>query len=163
MMRKWCVLLILGLLLTGCGTEETYETLADEMVQAVMAEPREVRLNLPEETLLPAMESDSGTLYLCRDYDVTVQTLESGDLEETIRAVSGYDRDDLTVISTDQEGLARYEFVWTSAGEAGDQVGRAAILDDGSYHYVLTAMIDAEKISEYQEIWNGLFASFGLV
>lgn len=162
-MKKLCLVLALSLILAGCGAAETYETLADEMVQSVMAEPREIQLTLPEEAILPAMESDNGTLYICRDYDVTVQTRESGDLKETIRLVSGFDPEDLTVIQTTEGELTKYEFVWTSAGELGDQVGRAAILDDGNYHYVLTAMTDAEKIQDYQEIWNGMFESFGLV
>ena len=39
---------------------------------------------------------------------------------------------------------------------------RATLLDDGNYHYVLCATVDAEKIEEYQEIWNGIFESFQL-
>ena len=56
-----------------------------------------------------------------------------------------------------------YEFVWTAATDFGEQVGRAMILDDGSYHYTLTAMAPAEKAANYQEIWNGLFETFGIV
>lgn len=161
-MRTWCVILVMGLLLTGCGTAETFETVADEMVQSVMAEPAEIQISLPEEAVLPAMETDSGTLYLCKDYDVAIQTLESGDLDETIRTISGYGRQDLTIMETAAGEYTCYEFVWTAAGDSGDQVGRAKILDDGSYHYVLTTLADADVVSEYQEIWNGIFDSFGL-
>jgi hypothetical protein len=58
--------------------------------------------------------------------------------------------------------LERYEFVWTSAVDGGEQIGRATILDDGDYHYVLSATVGAELIEEYQEIWNGIFESFYL-
>ena len=150
------------LLLCGCGAEETYETVADEMVQAVSAQPRQILLKLPEETLLPAMETDGRTLYLCSGYDVAVQTLEGGDLDATVRQITGFGCEDLTVMETMAEDCACYEFVWTAATDLGDQVCRGMILDDGSYHYVLTASAPAEKAGEYQEIWNGLFETFGL-
>lgn len=159
-MKKVWLILAAVLLLTGCGAEETMETVADEAVQAVAAQPREIRVDLPEEAVLPAMESDSGVLYICKDYDVAVQTLDGGDLDRTIRTITGYSAADLTVMQTSDGGLTRSEFVWTSAGELGDQVCRAAVVDDGSYHYVLSASIDSEKAGEYQEIWNGMFESF---
>ncbi len=162
-MRKIWWILVLGLLLTGCGAAETYETVADEVVASVLAEPKEVRFELPEESILPAMETDNGKLYMCSGYDVSVQTMEGGDLDGTIRQVSGYGREDLTVIETADGGLSRYELVWTSAGDGGQKMGRAVILDDGKYHYVLSAMADAEKSGEYQEMWNGMFDSFALV
>lgn len=162
-MRKWCVLLLLAFCLTGCTEAEVFETVEDEAVQPVMAEPGEISLSLPEEAVLPAMETDSGTLYMCRDYDVMVQTLESGDLDRTVRQVTGYGVDDLTVITTAKGDMDCYEFVWTAAGDSGEQVCRGMVLDDGNYHYVLMAMTDAELVYEYQEIWNGLFESFALV
>lgn len=159
-MRKVWIVLALGLVLTGCGAAETYETLADEVVASVLAEPKQIQVDLPEESVLPAMETDSGTLYMCTGFDVTVQTLESGNLDGTIRSISGYGRDDLTVMETAAGDFTRYEFVWTANAEEGERVCRAAILDDGSYHYCLTAMTDADMAKEYQEMWNGMFESF---
>ncbi len=161
-MKKVCAFALLAALLTGCGTAETYETIADELVQSVMAEPAEIWLSLPEDSVLPAMESESGTLYLCDDYEVTVQTLASGDLDATVREVSGYGYEDLTVIQTGFGEIDKYEFVWTMAGEPGQEIGRATILDDGNYHYVLCATMDASLIEEYQEVWNGIFETFKL-
>ena len=162
-MKKWCVLLLLVFCLSGCGEAEVFETVQDEAVRPVMAEPGEIMLQLPEEAVLPAMETDSGTLYMCRDYDVMVQTLAGGDLDATVRQVTGYGLEDLTVITTAKGDLTCYEFVWTIASDIGEQVCRGMILEDGHYHYVLSAMTDASLTSEYQEIWNGLFESFGLV
>ena len=110
---------------------------------------------------MPAMESENGCVYICKDYEVAVQTLESGDLNATVQLVSGFDRDRLTILKTDQDSLDRYDFVWTCAGE-NQQLGRAAILDDGNYHYVISSTIDAGLMEEYQEIWNGIFESFTL-
>ena len=148
--------------LCGCSKAETFETVTDEMVVSVSAQPRQILLTLPEETLLPAMETDSGTLYLCDGYDVALQTLESGDLDATVRSISGFDSDDVTIIKTQCGNCTCYEFVWSAATELGEQVGRAKILEDGGYHYVLSATAPAKKGAEYQEIWNGIFDSFAV-
>ena len=162
-MKKLCLWMMLVLLLAGCGTQETLETVADEMVQQVISQPREILLTLPEETLLPAMESDGRTLYLCNGYDVAVQTLDAGNLDATIQQISGFVSEELTIMETLVGEYPCYEFVWTNAADLGEQVCRAKIIDDGTYHYVLSAMTPAGKASEYQEIWNGIFESFGIV
>ena len=161
-MKKFCVLMVIMCFLCGCSRVQTFETVTDEMILSVSAQPRQILLKLPEETLLPAMETDSGMLYLCDGYDVAVQTLESGDLDGTVHNISGFDSDDLTIIKTKSGDCACYEFAWTTATELGEQVGRARILEDGGYHYVLSATAPAKKSAEYQEIWNGIFDSFAV-
>ncbi len=161
-MRIFSVLLMLCLLLTGCGTEAVFETIADEPVQAVLAQPKEIHLQLAGEPVLPAMETEEGTLYLCQGYDVMTQVREGGDLEDTIYTLCGFRREELTVMETSFGDCRRYDFVWTAVSDGGEQVGRASILDDGSYHYCLCAITDAENSAEYQEIWNGIFESFSL-
>ena len=160
MKKLWIVIALL--MLCGCGAEETLETVADEMVLEVLAQPREILLTLPEETLLPAMESDGRTLYLCRGYDVAVQTFSSGDFNATVQQLCGFDSSELTILETKVGENRCYDFVWTAATDLGEQVGRAKILDDGNFHYTLTAMAPAEKASEYQEIWSGMFETFGI-
>ena len=160
MKKLWIVIALL--MLCGCGAEETLETVADEMVLEVLAQPREILLTLPEETLLPAMESDGRTLYLCRGYDVAVQTFSSGDINATVQQLCGFDSSELTILETMSGENRCYDFVWTAATDLGEQVGRAKILDDGDFHYTLTAMAPAEKASEYQEIWSGMFETFGI-
>lgn len=162
-MKRMIVLMTVLGLLSGCGAAETYELVTDEPVQQVSAQPREVHFFLAEETAMPAMETDSGKLYLCGEYDVMSQIFDGGDLERTIRQVSGFSPNDLTVIQTESENVIKTEFVWTSAAEEGHRICRATILDDGNYHYVLSATVPAEKIEEYQEIWNGIFETFKLI
>ena len=159
-MRRFALLLGFLLVLAGCGTEEVFETVSDDMAIQVSAEPMEIYVDIPDDSVMPVMESNFGRVYICNDFDVAVQTLEAGDLDATVRTVSGFGREDLTIIETKTEEGKKYEFVWSSAGEMGQQVGRAAILDDGSYHYVVSAVIDAEKLEAYQEVWNGMFESF---
>ena len=161
-MKNVCLILLVMMLLTGCDTAEVYETVSDEQIVVASVEPREVHFDLAQEPIMPAMESDSGTLYLCGDFDVSVQTLQSGDLQSTVYEVSGFLPEELTLIQTGSGDVDKYEFVWTSATDAGQQIGRATILDDGNYHYVLSAMVEAELMAEYQEIWNGIFESFHL-
>lgn len=161
-MKMLFVMLLALLMLTGCGGAEVYETITDELVLSTAAQPREVRFDLAQEPVLPVMESDGGELYLCGDFDVMLQTMESGDLENTVYQVSGFLPEELTLLQTDSGDIDKYEFVWTSATDAGQQIGRATILDDGDYHYILSATVDAELIEEYQEIWNGIFESFEL-
>lgn len=162
-MKKTIIIAVLALLLTGCTAEETLETISDDIVQPVMAQPREIAVSLPGEASIPTMEGDSGRMYLASDYEIYIQTLNAGDLNATIQTVSGYERDALTVMETNLDGLDRYEFVWTSAGENGDRIGRGVVLDDGSYHYVMTVLRDAETTENTQIVWNDVFASFNLV
>lgn len=162
-MRKCCVFVLAALLLAGCGSQETFETVSDELIQAVSAEIKEVMLTLPADAVSPAAETEHGELYLCGDYDIHRQTLEAGDLNATIQSISGYRREDLTVMETRQDGCRRYEFVWVSAGEVGDRVGRCTILDDGNYHYCLSVLGDAEAAERYQSIWQSMFDSFALI
>lgn len=159
-MKKWMVCASLALLLTGCGAEETFETVADEVLVPAMAQPRQIQVALPGETALPAMESDEGRMYLCQDYEIYLQTLSGGDLEETVRSLSGCDPEDLTVMTTQEEDLTRHEFVWTAMGEGGEQLGRAVVLDDGSYHYAMTVLRDADTTETGQIAWNDVFGSF---
>ena len=64
---------------------------------------------------------------------------------------------------TAQDGAKRYDFVWASAGENGDQLGRAVILDDGNYHYCLSVLRDADTTEKSQIVWRDVFDSFKLI
>lgn len=161
-MKKYMVIVLACLLLSGCGAEETFETISDELVQPVSAEVREIIITLPPEAAMPASESEDGTLYMCDGYEITLQTLSAGNLDATVRSISGYGREDLTVMETSVGDIKKYELVWASAGETGDQIGKATILDDGSYHYAVSVMADADVAHSYEDIWRTMFDSFTL-
>ena len=160
---KKIMLFVLMMLLCGCTAEETLETIADDPVQPVMAQPREIAVYLPGEVSTPTMEGDTGRMYLAEDYEICIQTLGSGDLNATVQTVTGYDKDALTVINTKMDGVERYEFVWVCAGEKGERIGRGVVLDDGNYHYVMTVLRDEDTTENSQIVWNDVFASFQLV
>ena len=160
-MKKMLLIVLTALVLAGCSQAPAAETVADVLEEPVLAQPREVRLELPGETVACAMESDSGRLYLGDGYEVMVQTLPGGDLDATIRSLTGFDREDITVMQTRSEEPVRWEFAWAAAGEQGERVGRGVVLDDGTYHYCLSVLQDAED-DDCQIIWSQVFATFSL-
>ena len=159
MLKTLICLLILGLLLTGCSAP-VYETLGDvSHVSATQPKPGQTMLEFPAEAAI-LTASGSDMLYTCGDYTMSLQTFVSGDLASTVRSLSGYDPAQLTVMETDCDGHVRYEWVWTSAGETGNVICRAAVLDDGNYHYCLCVQAEADKAGELSQAWNDLFRSF---
>ena len=158
-MRRCVCALVMVLLLCGCRGEETLETVNDEWIVPAMAQPREISVRLPDNAVTPVLEQEGSQLFMAEGYEIMVETLASGDLDATIRSVSGYGKDQLTVLETRQGEADRYDFVWTAAGEKGDRLGRAVILDDGDYHYCLSVLRDA---GETQILWRDVFASFSL-
>ena len=159
-MKKLIWMALLAALLTGCTAEETLETVNDEWIVPAMAQPREISVRLPDSALAPVLEQDGRRLYMGQNYEIMVETMASGNLDATIRTLSGYEKDQLTVLETGQEDVKRYEFVWTTAGEKGDRLGRAVVLDDGDYHYCMSVLRDA---GDTLVVWKDVFRSFSLI
>ncbi len=162
-MKKIVIIILMLCLLAGCSDAATFETLGN-IPQQPSTEPvrQQVVLELPEEAAEDVFSGEEETLYVCQDYTISLKTLSSGDLSGSIQGICGYEKEKLTVLESSVGELARYDWVWTSAGEAGDLVGRAAILDDGNYHYCLTVLAPAEESGELAKQWNALFRSFRL-
>ena len=162
-MRKLLVILLLVLLLCGCSKETMLETVTDEMAEPVVAAMQRTQLYLPPELSAPALQNqENGTLYLCDDYSVILQTLPSGDLSKTISTVTGLNKEKVQIQTTRQGNVKRHQFIWTASGEQGIEVGRTCVLDDGVYHYVLTALAPEEIAGQVQETWKEIFVSFCL-
>lgn len=162
-MKKCWVIIAFMLVLAGCGTQKTFETVSDVYAEEAMASMQQVMLELPEEAAVPVLENeDTGKLYLCDGYTVTVQTFEAGDLEKTFREVTGFPKESLTVIQTRVSGMECYSCAWAAAGEGEEQVARTMILSDGNYHYAVTVMTDASKAGELAQVWQDIFDSVRL-
>ena len=161
-MKIWLVTVMVLVMLCGCGTQQTWETVADEWIQPVMVEKQQLLVELPPEAALEVVESDAGTVYSCQDYDIYLETWASGDLNSNIRKLTGFDRADLTVMETVNPNWTRYDFVWVSASEEGEQMGRGVILDDGNFHYCLSVLGDADQSDRFRNIWQDIFASVSL-
>lgn len=151
-----CVLMIA--LLSGCGVQETYETIADEAVQSVMASPKQILVDLPGDALAPVLETAGEQVYLSQDYEIIIETVNAGNLAQTVEALSGFPLEELTLVQTEMNGIRRHEFVWASAGERGDRLGRAVILDDGDFHYCMSVLRDTQEVSQIS--WEDVFSSF---
>lgn len=165
MMKFTVIAALCLLLLCGCAATETMETVGDEEVAAVSAPALEGVFSLPAEAVQEAFSGDNGQrVYVCEDFVLTQQTLPGGDLSRTLQEVTGYSPDKLQVIKTQQQDVKRYSCVFVSVGEQGDQVGRCVVLDDGNYHYALTAMAPAQEAGTLsQGEWKTIFASFRLM
>lgn len=160
MLKKLFCLMLLVLLLSGCSVQPTFETISDQMDAPVDAQMRQLQLALPKEATAPTLQSEqAGKLYLCDGYTLSVQTLQGRDLDATLRSLSGFSREQLTVMQTTHEDVKRYDCVWSTAGEGGDQVARAVILDDGNYHYAVTVMADFASAGDLAGTWKQILDS----
>lgn len=162
-MKKLIVLLLLTSMLLGCGAEETFEVVEDVIPVEPVAAPQQFFVSLPDDALTPTFQDDSGELYVCQDYTISKQILPSGDLEKTVNTLTGLSREDIQIIQTFYEGADRYDLVWTAAGEEGLQLGRACILDDGNYHYVLSTLAEEEAAGQLRDTLQDMYDSCKLL
>ena len=163
-MKKIGMIAAILLMLTGCGSTQTMETVSDQLLQPVSATMQQMVASLPQDASVEVLQdTQNGKIYLCDGFTITVQTMQSGDLQKTVKTLTGCSPDKLTIIQTKQDDCKRYEFVWSAAGETQMQVGRACILDDGAYHYAITVMADESISGEMTDVWNDIFASMRLI
>ena len=160
-MKKVWLIMVLLLLLTGCGAGE-FAPLLDVYAPEALPGPAQITLSLPEEAGIEVFGGDTGRIYLCDGYSITVETLSGGSIDSSLRQLTGYDSKSLTVLQRTEGSLQRYECAWTCAGEAGDQVGRAVVVDDGLYHYCVSVMADALDAGSLQAQWQQILGSVNL-
>ena len=63
------------------------------MLQDVASPSWEIRITLPQEAVVPVAQTETGALYHCEGYELMLQTLPGGDLDATVRELTGYGRD----------------------------------------------------------------------
>ena len=152
------VLLIMGML-CGCSGE-VLETLSDVYEPGQGIPQRTLEVSLPEDAAVMSMSSDMyDTLYLCDGYVVTTYIEPGGNLDRTLKTVTGYDSSRLTIMETTRDGIACYQSAWSAAGETDMQVGNAVILDDGTFHYAVSVMADADKAAKLEATWKHILDS----
>ena len=160
-MKKLWIVTALVLVMCGCAAP-TFETMDDVYAPQQQITPQMTAFQIPNDAATQVMENENSKIYFCEGYDIMVETLAAGDLNRTMQTITGYSANALTIMETSVSQLNRYECVWTAAGEAGDQVGRAVILDDGSFHYCMSVMAPAEEAGSLQDVWEELFSTFRL-
>ena len=160
-MKTWLAVGLLLCVLTGCSAE-TFETLGPvDHVSATLPQKQQMVLSLPSDAAVLTISGED-TLYICDADAIALQMFPAGDLSGTIRTISGYEKSQLTVMESQCGNHDRYDLVWIAAGEDGEQVCRAAILDDGHYHYCMTVMADASLAGSLTDRWAQLLDSFCL-
>lgn len=157
MLKKLMLIVCFCCLLWGCAAAPTFETLGDVLHDqpAIM---KTAAVDIPADA--QSLATEKGTAWLCGDYYLEMQTVYAEDLNVTVQAMSGFLPADLTVMTASHGDLDRYEWVWTAMSEEGEMLCRAVVLDDGSYHYCLTAMGPAALGNSLTEQWNEIFGSF---
>lgn len=161
-MKKLFIILALLLLFCGCKDQTKYETISDQSDFSPSA-PAEVIFSLPEGASIHTMNDEDGnSLYICDGYYVETYTFPAGDVEKTIQNVTGFDKDDIVVMERQHDGIKRFECSWVSVGEGDLQVCRAAVLDDGNYHYVLATAADQSSVTKLDDQWQEIFTSYSL-
>ena len=161
-MRILLVILLSAVYLSGCGAVQTLETVDDINAVPVLAEASEVGLNLTNEESATILDTADGKMYLFDEYSVTVQTLEGGDLQRTVRTVTGFKKEKIDLIKTYENGICTYRCAWSTAGEGEDQVCRTVILDDGIHHYAVTVTAEYDMAGALADVWNPLLESVTL-
>ncbi len=163
-MKKLIILGLMVFMLSGCREQTVFETVDDAYVQSVHVSAKQIVVELPQNAAVQVMENTDGEqVYLCDGYTVTLQTLPGGDMARTLKTVTGYAPDRLQPIRTQDGQFKKVQCVWSCAGEGGDQLGRCAVLDDGSFHYVVSVMADAFRAGQLQQVWQELFDSFTIL
>lgn len=161
-MRKLWIIFACALCLAGCSATQTMETIADELVFAE-AEACRIEFLFPQDSEAVLLAEDANNkLYQCGDFMVAVQVISGGDLNRSLQTVTGFDKDSLTVMRTERDGVTAYNCAWSAAGEGEDQVCRAVILDDGVYNYAVTVMADYTKAADLDDTWQEMLNSVEL-
>lgn len=160
-MKRWMVLPVLMALLTGCSSENAFESVEDVYAPQELTASACLAVSLPEAEHTE-LELDGAKLCVYEDFEVMILTLPSGNLDATLQEISGYDASELTVMNTVEGVNRRFDTTWASAGEGGDLVGRATVIDDGSFHYAISVMAKAENAGSLSDDWNQLFSSVSL-
>ncbi len=162
-MKKYLLIGVMVFLLSGCGAPKEFETLSDEYVQPSQTVMYKTKLDIPEEAMVSAITNNAnGSIYLCDGYTAAVQTMASGDLRATIRSISGYEKERVSMFTCQDGDLTRHACVWTAVGEGEDHVYRSVILDDGNFHYTLTVSAPASTAGAFTQVWKELLDSFTL-
>jgi len=162
-MKKLLVLLLLATMLVGCGAEQTFEVVEDGIPVEPVVSPQQFFVSLPDEAVTPTFQDDSGEIYVCQDYTISKQIMESGDLEKTVTTLTGQRPEDIQIIKTFDENCDRYDLVWTAVGEEGLQLGRACILDDGNFHYTLSTLAGEETAGQLRDTLQDMYDSCKLL
>ncbi len=152
MKKLWVLLAVV--LLAGCQARD-YETLSDAYVEQ-QPQPGELFFLVPADGTVMTCSQPGEELYLWEGCTLSVRRRTAGDLDATLREVTGYGREALSPLQWEENGLDYTACAYVCAGEGGDRLGRTLVLDDGAWHYCLTLLVEADRAEEYSSLWENL-------
>ena len=163
-MKKRIVLTvcILAIFLGGCSGTETFEVISDGINEPNTPMPAQIKLEISEDVAVKVMHGEGWELYEGDRCQIIVQTYPSGNLDETLKQITGYGKECLTVMELREKNMEKYVFAWSVVSGEGELVGRCTVLDDGWYHYCLTVLTDAECFGELRDTVDAMFATYSL-
>ena len=164
-MKTVCLVLMILLLLTGCGAAPVWETVEDFVpevpVSAWQEDARTVQIRVPEGTVL-AEAADGYQLYEAGELLIETSTFLASDLDTAVRRLSGYERDRLMILQTTKFDLPEYQFAWYSQTEEGGRLCRADLVMDGMTCYAVVCSTPEAAGDSYDTQSRQVFASFDL-
>ena len=162
-MRVLTVVLLVLFLFSGCASNERLETVSDVYDIPVSSPVQEIMLVLPEGAAEAVLSTGDGcSFYVCDGYSVAASTFAGGNLSDTIRKVTGFEKEALTIVTTQENGYSQHSCAWTTMGEVTEQICKAVILDDGNSYYAVTVMCDYEVAGELNQKINNVLNSVTL-
>lgn len=159
-MRKLCWLLVLMMCFAGCADDEpVFETICDDIIEPVAAEPAPVSVWIPDGAAAQTMvDETAGECYTWEDSELRVQTLTGGDIRATLQQLTGLAPEKLTVMEYRRGEVQMYQTVWCMTEEAGITMGRCLVADDGNFHYCISLLSpeDADVEGDFAQICASL-------
>ena len=171
-MKKCMMILLAGTLMLLCScerAEQTWETV-DDILPAVEAVSYQngaytIVFDIPDDAIEAVFSEDSSRkLYeqIDGDYEIEAQVHPKQDLAELVRTLSGFDPEDLQIVTTSKFGMPQYHFAWYTAGDEGGRLCRAAVLMDDTYSYSLTFSCKEDTGAVYDTTAEQVFSTLGL-
>lgn len=164
--RVWLTGICVALLLSACSTPVQWETVDDESVAASSPaeEPYVITFGVPEDVEPEPMQEGNCSLYVQEDgdYEILSDVIVAPNLDEALRAVSGFGEEELEPLRTERFGLPEYRFAWASSSDEGEYLSEAALVEDGNYYYALIFSVREEAGNAYDDCAQSVFSSFGI-
>ena len=154
------------LLLSGCSVP-VWETVEDTQpvvaVSSWLQDAYTVQFGVPE-TVDLLEQKEGWQLYGTADGSLEIETrtfLVSGP-DSAVKAVSGFEAEQLTILQMSRFGLPEYQFAWVSQTEQGSRLYRAELVLDGTKCYAVICSRPEEAGDSHDQAIRQVFSSFGL-
>ena len=166
-MKRFCFLIGLVILLSGCGSRAVWETVEDPLptteVSSWLEEAYTIQIGVPERMDLLA-EQEGCSLYSNADgsFEVETRVFLTAGLADAVQKLSGYKLEELNLLETTRFDLPEYQFSWVSQTERGLMISRAdLVLEEQCCYAVICSSLESVG-NDYDGQVREVLATFGL-